>query len=153
MSGSWDFGGGATSSGSGESWGDVSAPTTAPVSSFGQGGFNGEPAGQPAPADGVSASAPVIWLIAGVVVAIVAIVAAVATSSVGISIGAWGLGGPVAIGLLAVFVNADNNARANPWYADSAVSAWGRRVLVVLALLAVGLNAWTIADHIARMGS
>lgn len=150
MSGSWDFGGGATSSGSEDSWGDISAPTPAPASSFGQGGFGGEPGERPTPTSGGDASAPVIWLIVGIAVALIAIIAAVATNSVGISIGAWALGGPVAIGLLAVFVNADNNARANPWYADSEASAWGRRLLVLLALVAVGLNAWTIADYMAR---
>lgn len=149
MANSWDFGGGVTSPRGGDPLGDqYAAPVT---SSLGQGGFGGEPSGQPAPEPGSEASAPVMWLIAGVLAAVVAIGAAVATSSVYISIGAWALGGPVAIGFLAVFINADNSAQANPWYAESAVSDWGRRLLVLLALLAVGLNAWTIADHFARV--
>jgi hypothetical protein len=101
-------------------------------------------------AGGGSASSPVLWLVFGIALALLAITASVVTTSLTAAIAGWVLGGPAAIGLLAVFVSSDNNARANPWYAESAVAAWGRRALVLLALLAVGLNAWGIADYIAR---
>ena len=91
-----------------------------------------------------------MWLIVGVVAAVLAIAAALVTSSFEVSLAAWAIGGPVAIGLLAMFIAADNKLRANPWYAESPLAVWGRRALVLLALVAVGLNAWTIADHFAR---
>lgn len=149
MSGSWDFGGGASSPASDDSWSDVASPAT-PVALSGQGGFGAEPSGQPVPPAGAGASAPLLWLMVGVVAAVLAIAAALATSSFGVSLVAWAVGGPVAIGLLALFITADNKSRANPWYAESPLARWGRRALVLLALVAVGLNAWTIADHFAR---
>lgn len=154
MSGSWDFGGGTAPSGGQDSWSDISTPSHAPGASFGPGASEGDPSGGHAPTGGgLGSSAPLVWLLIGVAAAVCSIAVGLLTSSAGLATGAWALGGPVAIGLLAVFVNADNNARANPWYAESAVTSWGRRALVVLALVAVGLNAWTIADHVARMGS
>lgn len=65
---------------------------------------------------------------------------------------AWFVGGPVAIGLLALFVKIDTARQAGPWYAVSPWSSWGRRLLVVVCLVAVALNAWIIADHFARGG-
>jgi hypothetical protein len=64
----------------------------------------------------------------------------------------WLVAGPAAIGLLALFVSIDNGRRANPWYAASPLVDWGRRLLILLSLVAVGLHAWTIADYIARGG-
>lgn len=150
MSGSWDFGGGVTPSGGQDSWSDLAAPSQS-VESFAASGYGSDPPGDSAPA-GAGSSAPVTWLAAGVMAAAVAICVGLLSRSVNLAVGAWALGGPVAIGLLAVFVTTDNTARANPWYAESAVSVWGRRALVVFALVAVALNAWTIADHVARAG-
>ncbi len=150
MSGSWDFGGATSPAAGDDSWGDSSAPVP-PGPSHGQDGFGIPPAGQPVPAAGSGGgSAPLTWLIVGVVAAVLAIAAALVTSSFEVSLAAWAIGGPVAIGLLAMFTAADNESRANPWYAESPLAVWGRRALVLLALVAVGLNAWTIADHFAR---
>lgn len=145
---SWDFGGGGSSGSGNGSWGDFSAPpSTAPSTTQSLDGQRGA-----VPVEGQSTSAATLWLIAGSVLAVSAIVVAVLADSVWSSFGAWFLGGPVAIGLLSVFIRADTRRRADPWYVASPMSDWGRRVLVLLSLIAVGVSAWNIADFFARGG-
>jgi hypothetical protein len=64
----------------------------------------------------------------------------------------WLIGGPGAIGVLAVFVQSDTRRRVEPLYAESPLADWGRRAVVVMSLVAVALNAWSIADFVARGG-
>lgn len=161
MAGSWDFGGDTPSGAEDGSWGDPRdpigpplpsplPPSSAPGREPGV-GFGGV---APAPAlSGQGTSAPVPWLITGLLLAAVALVLAVVTNSLWPAVLAWLLGGPAAIGLLAVYAQADTGRRANPWYAEAPLADWGRRVLVALSLLAVAVAAWTIADVVARGGN
>jgi hypothetical protein len=87
------------------------------------------------------------------VVAVGAVALSGLTSSFGGAILAWAMGGPIAIGLLGVFIHRDTTRRADPWYAESGFTPWGRRLLVVVSLVAVTLSAWTVADYVARGGS
>ncbi|MEP7193219.1 MAG: hypothetical protein ABI903_10170 [Actinomycetota bacterium] len=91
-----------------------------------------------------------LFLVIGLVLAAAGIVIGVASDSLILAGGGWMLGGPLAIGSLAVFLQVDTRRRSNPWYADSSIVPWLRRGLVFLAFLAVALNAWTIANAIAR---
>lgn len=144
---SWDFGGGSASGGG---W-DEAPASPAPVSSdWGSSGGS-----TPSSDDGRGgiASAPVVWLGLGGLAALCSLGVGLVSSSPKVAAVAWLLGGPVAIGLLAVFVSKDTVRRAEPFYAVSFVAEWGRRLLVVLALVAVAVNAWTIADFVARGGS
>jgi hypothetical protein len=149
MAASWDFGG--SSSGSGNtSWGDLSSPRPTPPPIDGAESGFGRPAA--APSGGQGTSAPALWLTIGLLLALLGIVVGVISNSFWLAAAAWLLGGPVAIGLLALFVHTDTTRRANPWYAESALAGTGRRFLVLLSLIGVALNAWTMADFFARGG-
>ncbi|MBK6872306.1 MAG: hypothetical protein IPJ14_17645 [Kineosporiaceae bacterium] len=51
---------------------------------------------------------------------------------------------------MALFLVAESKARQDAWYAGSDLLSWGRRVVITLALVAVGLNAYRIAYDLAR---
>lgn len=91
-----------------------------------------------------------LWLVIGLVLVIAAIVvfAVMRTATYGV-IG-WILGGPLAIGAVAIFLFADSRARQSPWFVGSDGLAWLRRVVIALALVAVALNAYLIAHDLAR---
>ena len=63
---------------------------------------------------------------------------------------AWVLAGPLAITAVALFTSADGKKRESGWYRPSGLAEWGRRIAVVLALVAVALAAWLIASDVAR---
>lgn len=143
---SWDFGDGASSPRA--DWGDTASATRGS-----SGGFHDSVVPPHDGGGGSNVSAPTLWLVAGIVVAVAAVVLNLVTSSWSLATVAWTLGGPVAIGMLGVFTQRDTARRADPWYADSGFTPWGRRLLVVISLVAVALSAWTIADFVARGGS
>jgi uncharacterized membrane protein len=93
-----------------------------------------------------------IWLALGIALGIAAIIVHVVGSGFWPGLTGWLLGGPIVIGVLAVFVNQDTARRADPWYAESSVAPWARRLLVVLSLVAVVLNSLSIADFFSRGG-
>jgi len=146
---SWDFGGSPSGAGSSGSW-DSAPPPAQPLGGAPVSGLSPDP--QIAPPSGGSrvSSAPLVWLAAPAAVALIAIVTQALTRNHWVAVGAWVLAGPVAIALLAVFVRRDTERRADPWYAESALVDWARRVVVVLALVGVALSAYTIADAVAR---
>lgn len=146
---SWDFGGSPSGAGSSGSWDSAPKPAQSPSESPDSGGSPDPLISPPSRGSQVSA-APIVWLAAPAVVALIAIVAQSLTRNHWVAVGAWVLAGPVAIALLAVFVRRDTERRADPWYAESALVDWARRLVVVLALLGVALSAYTIADAVAR---
>lgn len=153
---SWDFGagsGGSRSIGGGSGWDDLTTPPAqggqAPNTDFPA----PPPGGSRGPAAANGSSAPFLWLGLGIGLAVAAIVVHLFFGGVASAFVGWFVGGPVVIGLLALFVTQDTARRADPWYADSSFAPWGRRLLVVLSLVAVALNAWAIADFFARGGS
>jgi hypothetical protein len=91
-----------------------------------------------------------LWLGAALLLTLVAIASHFITDTSTLAAIGWFLGGPVAIAALGVFVSADTRRRADPWHRPSGLADWGRRLVVVLALVAVALNAWRIADHLSR---
>lgn len=97
--------------------------------------------------------APLGWLFVGILAALAGLAIGVAWRSLLSAIGGWVLAGPVAIGLLATFLIKDAKGRQDPWYAIDGATPWLRRVLVVVALIAIAVNAWTIADAVARVRS
>lgn len=97
---------------------------------------------------------PVRWL----VVAAVLVLASVVVSTIalvtgpGATIGAlaWLVGGPLAIGAVAMFFSADAKARQNAWYAGAGGGDLARRLVIAGALAAVTLAAYLIANDVAR---
>jgi hypothetical protein len=106
-----------------------------------------QPSGVP---DTETLTAPTLFLVLGLVLASAAILLGVVSDSLRLAGVGWVLGGPLAIGSLAVFLQKDAGRRSQPWYAESSLVPWLRRGLVFLAILAVALNAWTIANAVAR---
>lgn len=134
MAGSWNVG--SASDGASREWGDT--PSTAPPADPSQG-----------PSLVVS-SPPVQWLHLGIGAAALGLAVRLVSDSPRLAVIGWLLGGIVALLLLAVFIRLDLRRRAAGFARDSAAEPWLRRLLVVLAVAAVGVNAWTIADAIAR---
>lgn len=133
------------SEGWGESWGSAASAGPTP-SGDGWGGSR-------EPASATLERPPLLLVLAGTGVAVLGLAVAV----IGLvlhqfwpALLAWLLAGPAALGLLAAFVLVEGARRARGWYVDSAAAPWLRRVLVVAALVAVALSAWTVADLVAR---
>lgn len=97
---------------------------------------------------------PVIWLVlsAGLVLVSVAVSLFALSSGRGASLGvvAWLIGGPLAIGAMAMFFTTDSKARQNPWYAGAGGGALARRLVIGSALLAVTMAAYLVANDVAR---
>lgn len=93
---------------------------------------------------------PLVWLGIGVGLAVVGAVLGLIFRSATWSVLGWLLSGPAAIGMLAVFALVDAARRQRLWYVPGQVAGWLRRALVVTALLAIAVNAWIIADAVAR---
>ncbi len=93
---------------------------------------------------------PIVWLAVGVGLAVIGAVLGLVFRSATWSVLGWLLSGPAAIGMLAVFALADAAKRQRLWYVPGQAAGWLRRSLVVLALMAIAVNAWIIADAVAR---
>lgn len=93
---------------------------------------------------------PTVWLLAGLLAAAVGLALPLLERDSIFSVAGWVLGGLVAIGLLGVFSARDLKRRTRGIAAESQLADWLRRLLVLLAIAAVALNAWVIADAIAR---
>lgn len=131
-----------------DDWGDVTPQprqSTVPASPM---GYDFGQLSQDAGSE--TQGAPTLFLVVGLAFAAGAIVIALVSDSATLASAGWMLGGPLAIGSLAVFLQKDTLRRSQPWYAESSLVPWLRRGLVFLAILAVALNAWTIANAVAR---
>lgn len=93
---------------------------------------------------------PMLWLGIGLLLIVAAVVLALIGRSATMGLIGWVLAGPLAIGAVALFSVADAKQRESGWYAPSDLAEWGRRILIVLALVAVTLCAWFIANDVAR---
>jgi len=140
MVGSWDVGPGSQD----DSWDTPASPVTRPAPAPGPGRTRASALGVSRP--------PVAWLLGGLAAALIGLVLPLVQRTATVAAVGWVLGGLVAIGLLGVFLWRDLERRSNGLAADSAAADWLRRALVVAAVLAVALNAWVIADAIARGG-
>ncbi|WP_296136621.1 hypothetical protein [uncultured Tessaracoccus sp.] len=93
---------------------------------------------------------PLLWLGVSLLLSVVALVLALVLDGATTGLVAWVLAGPLAITAIALFTSADAKRRESGWYAPSGLAEWGRRLAVVLALVAVGFAAWLIANDVAR---
>lgn len=96
------------------------------------------------------AKPPLLWLGVSLLLSVVALVMALVLDGATMGLIAWILAGPLAITAIALFTTADAKRRESGWYAPSGLAEWGRRIAVVLALVAVGFAAWLIANDVAR---
>lgn len=94
--------------------------------------------------------APLQWLLLGIATATAGLAIPLLTKSHPLAIVGWLLGGMVSILLMAAFTHFDLKRRGEGLSRDSALAPWLRRLLLLLAAVAVALNAWTIADAVAR---
>lgn len=130
---SWDSGPG-TSSGSGWSSSGWSTPDASPADSV----------------DMTPTSAPLHWLLLGIAVAGAGVALPLFDDSIPTAAVGWALGGVVALLLWGVFVVRDGARRAQGFALVSTAAKWLGPLLVVLAAGAVAINAWAIADELAR---
>lgn len=93
---------------------------------------------------------PLLWLGISLLLSLVALVLALILDGATAGLIAWILAGPLAITAVALFTSADAKQRESGWYSPSGAAEWGRRLAVVLALVAVALSAWLIANDVAR---
>lgn len=93
---------------------------------------------------------PMLWLGIGAALVVVAFAVALIGRTATTGLIGWVLAGPLAIGAMAMFITADAKRRESGWYTPSDLADWGRRILIVAALVAVALCAWFIADDVAR---
>lgn len=93
---------------------------------------------------------PLLWLGIGLLLIVAALVTALIGQSATTGLIGWVLAGPLAIGSLAMFITADARRRESGWYTPSDLADWGRRILIVVALITVALCAWFIANDVAR---
>jgi hypothetical protein len=140
MAGSWDVGPGSK----GGTW--DSTASAVPQASLADESLRSGPGGSGIPVS----QAPIVWLVAGLTAASLGLVIPLISRRPGLALIGWSLGGLVAVGLLGVFLWRDLERRSRGVAADSHAADWLRRLLVVAAVVSVALNAWVIADAIAR---
>lgn len=99
---------------------------------------------------GPPATPPLVWLgVAGLLV-VAGFVVFLLGEGATMGLVGWVLAGPAAMTALGVFVTQDARRAQTGWYRPSSAADWGRRAVVVLALVAVALNAFLIANDVAR---
>lgn len=107
----------------------------------------------PPPPPGVTpelSTAPLHWLGCGIGAALVGLLIPILSPSAKLAVIGWILGGTISIIFLGVFVQKDVARRAAGWARTDNSSASLRVLLLGLAASAVILNAWQIADAVAR---
>ena len=99
-----------------------------------------------------AARPPLTWVVAAGVVAAAGLVAAILLGErIAVSIAAWVLCGPVAIGLLAVFTLRDTAARARPLYTAPSWATSAYWTALGFSLCGVLVSARRIADWVGRL--
>jgi hypothetical protein len=142
---SWDVGGTAGPPGG---WEDSTSATPVTGNGWNDGGSRPGTAPSGGPSSTVAAPLPV--LAGGLLLAIAGMAVGLGVDSASLAVVGWTLAGPLAVGAFGVFLVSDVRRRAQPMYAESSAANWARRALIVLATAGVALNAWTIADALAR---
>jgi hypothetical protein len=106
----------------------------------------------PGPAGSGTAVGPPLRFLAGAAVCVAAsfVLGFLAHQRPGIGLGGWLAGGFGSIGLLAVFTVVDSRRRTDPWYTGRRAVSYARTALILMAALAVALNAWQFADWASR---
>lgn len=151
----WDFlGAGETDSGTREQ-SRVSRPTT--TSDIGAESrsvrrtrtlFESDDSG---PAIDSSVRTPYGWIVAAAACGALSLcLGSVAHGRFPLALLGWIVGGLCSIGLLTVFTIRDGRLRAGSWYVQLRWPDRARPVVILLAAVGVGLNAWWIADIVSR---
>ena len=102
-------------------------------------------------------SPPLLWLAAAFISATLGLIIVLVLHDPGtgnvpyFAFISWVLAGPAAIGLLAIFLTKDTNARARALYAAPAWVPWAYRAVLLVALVAIVLSAIRIADWAGRL--
>ncbi|NNG18291.1 hypothetical protein HJ590_01640 [Naumannella sp. ID2617S] len=122
------------------------APTNRPTDVFG----SGDPAAAGQPALTI-ARPPAFLLLIALGVAVVAGVVALLLNNIVVAIICWFLAGPIAIGLVALFVIRDNWARASGAYSSPGWLKPLHIATVALCLLAILAPALRIADWVGHL--
>ena len=99
---------------------------------------------------GRPASPPMIWLGVAAVLVLAGLSFFFLGHGATAGLYGWLLAGPAAISVLGVFIVMDAKRAETGWYRSSELAAWGRRSIVGLALIAVALNSFLIANDVAR---
>jgi len=97
------------------------------------------------------AGPPYLWLALALALGVAGIVGALAFGQiVPVAWGSWVASGPVAIGLLAVFLFMDNRERAKPTYGNRSSAIWLYRGGLAIAFVGIVLSALRIAEWAGR---
>ena len=95
-------------------------------------------------------SAPMIWIAGAAACTVGSLIWFLLSKGAAMGVLGWLVAGPIALGLWAVFLMQDAKRRQTGWYRPNELAEWLRRGVVVVALVSVGLNAFHIADELAR---
>jgi len=150
MSGQFDFsgqGGPGTPPSIGGQGAQPAASSFSPTTTAADASFR-----TPAPVAGAAPRPPVVWIVAGIALAVVAAVSAlVFAAQPAVTIVAWFLAGPVAISLLAVYSFRDTGRRANVLYSVDQAVVWLYRTGLVVIYAAIITTALVIAQWAGRL--
>src|SRR4051794_32773662 len=106
----WDFGGGDSARSDGDEWSEPAPAPRSPTTTWedpeasSMGGSEG------------AVSAPGSILAIGFTLAAISVILALVSDSATLACIGWLLGGPLAIGCIAVFLQVDTQRRSSPWY-------------------------------------
>lgn len=87
---------------------------------------------------------------AALVLTVVGLIIGLVSDAVPAAVAGWLIAGPIAITVLGVFLHVDTTRRAAPLYADTGVVPWLMRATVLLSIAAVLVNAYPVAESLAR---
>ena len=133
-----------------QSFGTPAGLTTRPPAESHRGGWLSSPGAVNSTAAGASRP-PLAWLVVGNLSAAIALTGALALgSNPAVAAGAWFLGGPVAIALLAVFTLRDTAQRVDTFYSSGTWTPWLYRTGIGLIALAIIASALHLALWVGR---
>ncbi|WP_145229715.1 hypothetical protein [Rudaeicoccus suwonensis] len=97
-----------------------------------------------------TATAPMPLIGGALLLAVIGLVVGLIWHGANAGVVGWLLAGPVAIIVVGVFLVVDGKRRGSGWYRPQELAPWLLRVSVVVSLVAVVLNAFSIANDVAR---
>lgn len=95
-------------------------------------------------------TAPIPLLSLGVALAVAGLAVGMATDRPWPCVVGWFVAGPLAISIFGLALRIDLKRNADPRYRVTLTGDWLRRLLMLVAVLGVAVNAWDIADAVGR---
>jgi hypothetical protein len=95
-------------------------------------------------------TAPISLLSLGVALAAAGLAVGMATDRPWPCVVGWFMAGPLAISIFGLALSIDLKRNADPRYRVTLTGDWLRRLLMLVAVLGVTVNAWNIADAVGR---